>query len=91
MTPALTILFFSISLLSIPGASHSAALEICEKSKLFGAHNVDAWSSRRVPRAFFYKSGLAVDADGAFRAYHPIDRLGLDSLSTQDTRETGGR
>jgi hypothetical protein len=81
MKPALTIGFFSISLLNIPEASHSAALEICEKSKLFSARNVDAWSSPPGSHAFFYKSGLAVDADGAFRAYHPIDRLGLDSLS----------
>jgi len=27
-----------------------------------------------------FKSGLAVDADGAFRAYHPNNRLGLDSI-----------
>jgi len=50
----------------------------CEKSKLFTAQNVVAWSS---PSGFFYKSGLAIDADGAFRAYHPNDRLGLDSLA----------
>ena len=77
----LAILLFSISLLSIPEASHSAAYEACEKSKLFTARNVDAWSSPSGSRAFFYKSGLAVDADGALRAYHPTDRLGLDSLS----------
>jgi len=30
--------------------------------------------------AFVYEAGLAVDADGAFRAYHPDNRLGLDSI-----------
>jgi hypothetical protein len=27
-----------------------------------------------------YESGFAVDADGAYRAYHPNNRLGLDSV-----------
>lgn len=31
-------------------------------------------------RALVFKSGLAVDADGAFRAYHPNNSLGLDSI-----------
>jgi hypothetical protein len=30
--------------------------------------------------AFLFESGLAVDADGAFRAYHPNNHLGLDSI-----------
>lgn len=81
MKPALAILIFSISLLDIPEAYHFAAHETCEKSKLFTARNVDAWSSPPGSGAFFYKSGFAVDADGAFRAYHPNDQLGLDLLS----------
>lgn len=28
-----------------------------------------------------YKAGLAVDADGAFRAYNPKNRLGLDTIA----------
>ena len=39
------------------------------------------WSTAVRGHAIFYKSGLAVDADGAFRAYHPSDRPGLDSLA----------
>jgi glycosyl hydrolase group 75 (putative chitosanase) len=31
-------------------------------------------------QAFVYQAGLAVDADGAYRAYHPDNRLGLDSI-----------
>jgi hypothetical protein len=58
--------------------SPSASQGNCEKSKLFTARNVVAWSSGK---AFFYKSGLAIDADGAPCAYHPNDRLGLDSLA----------
>jgi len=31
-------------------------------------------------QAFVYQSGLAVDADGAYQAYHPNNRRGLDSV-----------
>jgi hypothetical protein len=54
---------------------------ICNKSKLFAAQNVVAWSTTSRVKGLFYRSGLAIDADGAFRAYHPNDRLGLDSLA----------
>lgn len=30
--------------------------------------------------AFFYESGLMIDADGAYRAYHPDNKSGLDFL-----------
>jgi hypothetical protein len=30
--------------------------------------------------AFFYESGLMIDADGAYHAYHPDNRSGLDYL-----------
>jgi Fungal chitosanase of glycosyl hydrolase group 75 len=31
--------------------------------------------------AFFYESGLQIDADGAYRAYHPNNKPGLDHLA----------
>jgi hypothetical protein len=62
-------------------ASGPASLIICKKRKLFTAQGIVAWSATSVGRGFFYKSGLAIDADGAPRAYHPNDRLGLDSLA----------
>ncbi len=52
----------------------------CKRSKLFAAHTIVAWSTNSKANGFFYKSGLTVDADGAFQACHPRDRLGLDSL-----------
>jgi len=52
----------------------------CAKTRLFKRHGVVVWSVAGRHHAIFYKSGLAVDADGAFRAYHPDDRLGLDAL-----------
>lgn len=52
----------------------------CGKTRLFKRHGVVVWSSAGRHHAIFYKSGLAVDADGAFRAYHPQDSLGLDAL-----------
>src|SRR5712691_749121 len=53
----------------------------CKKNQLFKAQHIVAWSTPTRARGFFYKSGLAIDADGAFRAYHPNDGLGLDSLA----------
>jgi hypothetical protein len=81
MKSGLAILLLSTLLPIVPQASRPASHETCEKSKLFTTRNVIAWSSPSGHRAFFYKSGLAVDADGAFRAYHPNDRFGLDSLN----------
>jgi len=52
----------------------------CGKTRLFKRHGVVVWSSSGRHHAIFYKSGLAVDADGAYRAYHPDDNLGLDAL-----------
>jgi hypothetical protein len=68
----------------LPGVSAPSARRshgTCEKGKLFTAQNVVFWSAPSSPEAFFYKSGMAIDADGAIRAYHPNDRLGLDSLT----------
>src|SRR5580700_1699905 len=62
-------------------ASGPASRTVCKKSELFTARNIVAWSAPSVGRGFFYKSGLAIDADGAARAYHPNDRPGLDSLA----------
>jgi hypothetical protein len=31
-------------------------------------------------QAIVYQSGMAIDADGAYQAYHPDNRLGLDSI-----------
>src|SRR4051812_5012781 len=56
-----------------------AADKRCTKTRLFKAQNVVAWSTRSNVRNFLYRSGLAIDADGAIRGYHPDDRLGLDS------------
>lgn len=54
---------------------------VCEKRTLFKVKSVVAWSPvARVP-SFFYTADLAVDADGAFKAYHPDDRPGLDALA----------
>lgn len=53
----------------------------CKKSQLFIAQKVVAWSAQSKVKAFFYESGLAIDADGAYRAYHPNEKRGLDSLA----------
>jgi hypothetical protein len=75
-------------LMLVPGAlflSYAAAAPSshnpCNKNKLFQVQGVAAWSTSSTAPGFFYESGLAVDADGAYRAYHPVDQLGLDSLA----------
>jgi len=73
------VIAFFLSSVSEPSASSSRAT--CKKNKLFKAQQIVAWSTPSRVRGFFYKSILAIDADGAFRAYHPSDRLGLDSLA----------
>ena len=76
-------------------------LAISVKSELFKAQKIVAWSDPSSAGVFFYESGLAIDADGSPRAYHPTDRLGLDSLShaghpgnwwalVTDNEKTGG-
>jgi hypothetical protein len=81
MKSELAILLFAILLPSVPQGSKSGSPTACDKSKLLTTHKVIVWSSPSSPRGIFYNSGLAIDADGAYRAYHPNDRLGLDSLS----------
>jgi hypothetical protein len=65
MKYGLAILLVSTLLPSVQKSSHPVSHETCEKSELFIARNVVVWSSPSGPRAFFYKAGLAVDADGA--------------------------
>lgn len=66
-----------LTLFSVP----PALLPQTQKVQLFRHHSAVAWScnSSQLP-AFVYQAGMAVDADGAYRAYHPNNRLGLDSI-----------
>jgi len=55
--------------------------QLSRRFKLFRHHSTIAWScGSSSVRAFVYEAGLAVDADGALRAYHPDNRLGLDTI-----------
>jgi hypothetical protein len=81
MKPMLGILLLAIVLPNIPEASNPGSRTTCEKSKLFKVHGTAVWATPAPSRVLLYEAGLAVDADGAFRAYHPNDRLGLDSLA----------
>ncbi|HUB30429.1 MAG TPA: glycoside hydrolase family 75 protein [Terracidiphilus sp.] len=75
---ALTVFFASLALPALPQAAPSHE---SQRVKLFRHHSTTAWScSSAEVQAFVYESGFAVDADGAYRAYHPDDRLGLDSI-----------
>jgi hypothetical protein len=66
---------------NLQGQMHAGSNNSCESSQLFKVHSVIAWGTPSEPPAFFYSSGMAIDADGASRAYHPKQELGLDSLN----------
>ena len=74
-------ILFLVGLLLAPKELASGPRDPCNRSKLFTAQGVVAWSNSSKSKAFFYRAGLAIDSDGAFKAYHPRDRLGLDTLS----------
>lgn len=91
----------------VPSGTETPKLPISSqlphKTRLFQHHSTIAWScgSSGVD-AFVYEAGLAVDADGAFRAYHANNRLGLDTIEdaghpgnwwalATDTGEPSGR
>lgn len=59
----------------------STSSQNLRRTKLFRHRSTIAWTcgASEVP-AFVYQSGFAVDADGAYNAYHPNNRLGLDSI-----------
>lgn len=64
-----------------PNPLLAASSHHSRRVKLFRHHSTIAWScSSSGVQAFVYRGGLAVDADGAYRAYHPNDPLGLDSI-----------
>jgi len=93
--------------LAVPGNTRdfpqSALSNPSPKFKLFQHHDTVAWSCASSDvNAFVYQAGMAVDADGAYRAYHPDNRLGLDSIDhagypghwwalATDTGKAGGR
>jgi len=74
-TLLIAVLLFNAALMS--GRSPVSS---CRRIRLFREHRVSVWS---IPdrHSIIYKSGFAVDADGASRAYHPDDQSGLDSLA----------
>lgn len=87
-------------------ASNSQLLPSSQNSqrvRLFKHHSTITWKCNSSGvQAFVYQSGMAIDADGSYRAYHPNNRLGLDSIEhaghpgnwwalATDTGNTNGR
>jgi len=71
------------SLVSIaPSDSQSPrSSQNAQRARLFKHRSTVVWScSSSEVQALVYEGGFAVDADGAYRAYHPDKRLGLDSI-----------
>jgi hypothetical protein len=74
--------------IALPSGSQTHSPVASDKSQLFKHHGIIAWSCASPGlSAFAYAGGMAVDADGAYRAYHPTDRLGLDTI--QDAGHPG--
>jgi len=73
--------FSSVIVVLMVSATSTASSHHAQRKKLFRHHSTVAWScSASGVQAFAYRAGMAVDADGAYRAYHPNDRMGLDSV-----------
>lgn len=71
------VLIIAFPLLSQP--AHGP--ERTRRTRLFRHHGTNVWSCNSVDvPAFVFESGLAVDADGAYKAYHPNNSLGLNSI-----------
>lgn len=70
-----------VLLMARSDSQHAASSQNSPGTKFFTHHSTIAWfcNSSEV-KAFAYRSGFAVDADGAYRAYHPNNRLGLDTI-----------
>jgi hypothetical protein len=82
MRSAIALALLAIFLLNTSQApKHAGPSVVCEKREIFVVHNVAFFSTFSDTQAFWFSAGLAIDADGAFRSYHPHDRLGLDALA----------
>jgi hypothetical protein len=64
-----SVIVFLVILLPTASKPVAGSQDACKRGKLFTAQGIVAWSALSNSEAFFYKSGLAIDADGAFRAY----------------------
>ena len=71
----------SALIIVIPLLSQTRSSHDNHRKRLFRHHGTNVWSCNSADvNAFVFESGLAIDADGAFSAYHPNNRLGLDSI-----------
>jgi hypothetical protein len=102
LSSSITVFAFVVSV-ALSSSQPSPSSQNPRRTKLFRHHSTVVWScSSSEVQAFVYQSGFAVDADGAYRAYHPNNRLGLDSIEhagrpgdwwalATDTGNTNGR
>jgi hypothetical protein len=78
------VFFLGLLLFASPGVA-----EDCQKVEVLKLRNhsaspaedVSLWRLERSEEtAFFFRSGMSIDADGAPKAYHPVSAQGLDAL-----------
>lgn len=72
----------AVLIIAFPLLSQAAhGPERTRRTRLFRHHGTNVWLCNSAGvTAFVFESGFAVDADGAFKAYHPNNSLGLDSI-----------
>jgi hypothetical protein len=71
-------LFFPVSVLVAQECQKVEALKLRNSSS---SETISLWKLQGTEQtAFFFRSGMTIDADGAPRAYHPVSAKGLDAL-----------
>jgi hypothetical protein len=77
---SITVFAFVLSV-ALSNSQSSPSSQNSRRTRLFRHHSAVVWScSSSEVQVFINQSGFAVDADGAYHAYHPNNRLGLDSI-----------
>lgn len=71
-------LFFPVS---VPVAQECQKVEVLKLRNPSSSETVSLWKLQATEQtAFFFRSGITIDADGAPRAYHPVSANGLDVI-----------
>jgi hypothetical protein len=78
---AVVVLFAVVLPSSSQAPEHPGSCAAGERVKFLRQRGIVAWSCASTRQSvFLYLAGSAVDANGAFRAFHPTNRLGLDTI-----------
>jgi Fungal chitosanase of glycosyl hydrolase group 75 len=72
---------FPVCVIGAVECQRTAVLQL--KNSASSSEKVPLWTLQRPQEtAFFFRSGVTIDADGAPKAYHPVSAQGLDALGS---------